>query len=162
MAPISPCPQCVKTLWQDVVRCIRVAMSANNGSEQTNNKNLNHMYHIMLESTARDLSIMQPLLIGRNYHLRRVIYYMCHTQRGVIYHMYDEKPWKHDDVITWKHIPHYWPFVRGIHRPPMDSPHKGWWLGVWCFLWSAPEQTVEQKIETPVIWDTIAVIMTSL
>ena len=23
----------------------------------------------------------------------------------------------------------------------------------WCFLWSAPEQTVEQTIETPLIWD---------
>ena len=35
----------------------------------------------------------------------------------------------------------------------------------WCFLWSAPEQTVEQIIETPVIWDDwddIALIMTSL
>ena len=24
---------------------------------------------------------------------------------------------------------------------------------LWCFLWSAPEQTAEQTIETPVIWD---------
>ena len=31
-----------------------------------------------------------------------------------------------------------------------------------CFLWSAPEQTAEQTIETPVIWDAIALIMTSL
>ena len=27
-----------------------------------------------------------------------------------------------------------------------------------CFLWSAPEQTFEQTIESPVIWDTIALI----
>ena len=33
---------------------------------------------------------------------------------------------------------------------------------LWCFLWSVPEQTVEQTIETVVIWDTIAPIMTSL
>ena len=33
---------------------------------------------------------------------------------------------------------------------------------LWCFLWSAPEQTVDQTMETPVIWDTIALIMTSL
>ena len=33
---------------------------------------------------------------------------------------------------------------------------------VWCFLWSAPEQTVEQTIETPVIRDAIALIMMSL
>ena len=33
---------------------------------------------------------------------------------------------------------------------------------LWCFLWSAPEQTVDQTIETPMISDTIAYIMTSL
>ena len=30
----------------------------------------------------------------------------------------------HDDVIKWKQFPRYWPFVRGIHRPPVNSPHK--------------------------------------
>ena len=34
-----------------------------------------------------------------------------------------------DDVIKWKHFPRYWPFVRGIHRWPVDSPHKGQWRG---------------------------------
>ena len=34
-------------------------------------------------------------------------------------------PAQHDDVIKWKHFPRYWPFVRGIHRPPVNSPHKG-------------------------------------
>ena len=34
---------------------------------------------------------------------------------------------KHDDVIKWKHLPRYWPFVRGIHRSPVNSPHKGQW-----------------------------------
>ena len=33
---------------------------------------------------------------------------------------------------------------------------------LWCFLWHVPEQTVEQTIETPVIWDAIVLIMTSL
>ena len=33
---------------------------------------------------------------------------------------------------------------------------------LWCFLWSAPEQKAEQTIETPLIWDAIALIMTSL
>ena len=31
----------------------------------------------------------------------------------------------HDDVIQWKHFPHYCPFVRGIHWSPVNSPHKG-------------------------------------
>ena len=33
---------------------------------------------------------------------------------------------------------------------------------LWCFLWSALKQTVEQAKETQVIWDAIALIMTSL
>ena len=32
-----------------------------------------------------------------------------------------------DDVTKWKHFPHYWPLVRGIHRSPVNSPHKGQW-----------------------------------
>ena len=27
----------------------------------------------------------------------------------------------------------YWPFVRGIHRSPVDSPHKGQWRGALIF-----------------------------
>ena len=36
---------------------------------------------------------------------------------------------QHDDVITWKHFPRHWPFVRGIHLSPDKSPHKGQWPG---------------------------------
>ena len=39
----------------------------------------------------------------------------------------------HDDVINWKHFPRYWPFVRGIHRSPVNSPHKGQWRGALMF-----------------------------
>ena len=39
----------------------------------------------------------------------------------------------HDDVIQWKHFPRYWPFVRGIHRSPVNSPHKGQWRGALMF-----------------------------
>ena len=39
----------------------------------------------------------------------------------------------HDDVIKWKQFPRYWPFVRGIHRSPVNSPHKGQWRGVLMF-----------------------------
>ena len=38
-----------------------------------------------------------------------------------------------DDVIKWKHFPCYWPFVRGIHRSPVNSPHKGQWRGALMF-----------------------------
>ena len=71
---------------------------------------------------------------------------------------YDVLP-LHDDVIKWKHFPRYWPFVRGIHRSPVNSQPKasdaafdvsfdlrlnkrlskqswGWWLETLsCSLW---------------------------
>ena len=40
---------------------------------------------------------------------------------------------QHDDVIKWKHFPRHWPFVRGIHRSPVNSPHKGQWRGALMF-----------------------------
>ena len=42
--------------------------------------------------------------------------------------------WIHDDVTKWKHFPRYWPFVRGIHRSPVNSPHRGYWRGALMFF----------------------------
>ena len=39
----------------------------------------------------------------------------------------------HDDVIKWRRFPRRWPFVRGIHRSPVNSPHKGQWRGALMF-----------------------------
>ena len=39
----------------------------------------------------------------------------------------------HDNVIQWKHFPRYCPLVRGIHRSPVNSPHKGRWRGALMF-----------------------------
>ena len=39
----------------------------------------------------------------------------------------------HDYVIKWKHFPHYWPFVWGIHRWPVTSPHRWQWRGAFMF-----------------------------
>ena len=54
---------------------------------------------------------------------------------------------QHDDVMKWKPFARYWPFVRGIHRSPVSSPHKGQSRGalmfslicVWINGWSASE-----------------------
>ena len=37
--------------------------------------------------------------------------------------------WRHQ----WIHFPRYWSFVRGIHRSPLNSPHKGQWRGALMF-----------------------------
>ena len=39
----------------------------------------------------------------------------------------------HDDVIKWKQFQRYWPFVLGIHRSQMNSPHKAPWRGALMF-----------------------------
>ena len=39
----------------------------------------------------------------------------------------------HDAVIKWKHFPPCWPFVRGIPRSSVNSPHKGQWRGAMMF-----------------------------
>ena len=47
---------------------------------------------------------------GNNFFRKKTTVYDC-GHRG--------------DVIKWKHFPCYCPFVRGIHRSPVNSPHKG-------------------------------------
>ena len=39
----------------------------------------------------------------------------------------------HDDPTKWKHFLRYWPFVQGIHRSSVNSPHKGHWRGTLMF-----------------------------
>ena len=46
---------------------------------------------------------------------------------------------RHDDVIKWKHFPRYWTFVWGIHRSPVNSPHKGQRRGALVFWVSIHE-----------------------
>ena len=53
---------------------------------------------------------------------------------------------------NWKHSQSWWRHQMEIvsvlpalcvGNSPVNSPHKGQWRGVWCFLWFAPENTVE-------------------
>ena len=45
-----------------------------------------------------------------------------------------EQVGSHDDVIKWKLFPRYWPCARGIHRSPVNSPHKASDHGLWFFF----------------------------
>ena len=51
----------------------------------------------------------------------------------------------HDDVIKWKHFPRYWPFVRGIHRSPVNSPHKSQWRGALMFSLICPNKQLSKQ-----------------
>ena len=67
----------------------------------------------------------------------------------------------HDDVIKWKHFPRYWPFVRGIHRSPLNSPHKGQWRGALIFSLICAWINDWVNNRGAGDWDTIVLIMTS-
>ena len=51
--------------------------------------------------------------------------FFCHHLRFAIHY---------DDLIKLKHFPRYWPFFRGIHRLPVDSPTKASDTELWCFF----------------------------
>ena len=49
-------------------------------------------------------------------------------------------------------FPHYWPFVWGIHRSPVNSPHKSQWHGAFsdvCFDLSLNKQSGGWWFEEP-------------
>ena len=52
--------------------------------------------------------------------------------------------------------------MRGTHQSPVDYPTEASDAELWCFLWSAPEQTLQQTIGTRVTRDAIAPILKSL
>ena len=58
-----------------------------------------------------------PILMPVSQHTATVV--LKRSQSGVSY----------DAVIK----PRYWPFVRRIHRSPVNSPHKGQWRGALMF-----------------------------
>ena len=65
------------------------------------------------------------------------LYWLVNGAPGIVVHTV----WYfhlHDGVIKWKYFPRYWSFVRGIHRSPVNSPHKGQWRGALMFslIWT--------------------------
>ena len=64
------------------------------------------------------------------YDMQITLKFLCISRLNIIV---SENPYIHDDVIKWKHFPRYWPFVRGNHRSPVTSPHKGQWRGTLMF-----------------------------
>ena len=71
-----------------------------------------------------------------SYHISFVYISPVRIDKGcllwIIGNVY-EIQFAYDHVIKWKHFPRYWPFVRGIHWSPVNSPHKGPWRGALMF-----------------------------
>ena len=79
---------------------------------------------LMLDGTT---PLPKPMLTYHQNGLCSIPWEQCHTQEVLMNLI-------HDDVIKWNHFPHYWPFVQGIHRSPVNSPHKGQWY--WALMFS--------------------------
>ena len=75
----------------------------------------------------------------------------------------------HHDISWWRHQIETFSALLAIceGNPPVTGNRwipltKASDAELWCFLRSALEQTVDQTIETPMIWNAIALIMTPL
>ena len=71
----------------------------------------------------------------------------------IVFEVEEPKRW----YIWWRHQIEIFSALlalcKGIRRIPLTKASDG---DLWCFLWSAPEQTMEHTIETPVIWNANA------
>ena len=68
------------------------------------------------------------------YFLRKTMYGPFNTHYHHVLFLIKYTIWiSHDDVIKWINFLRYWPFVRGLHRSPVNSPHKGQWRGALIF-----------------------------
>ena len=88
--------------------------------------------------------LKKQLIGNHNIDLVITVYYVLKHQGYPLglYTLSQMSLW-HDDVIKWKHFPRYWPFVRGIHRSPANSPHKGQWRGAYMLFVICAWKTVE-------------------
>ena len=70
-----------------------------------------------------DESLFEPKMVSLLTHI-------CFTQpKWVNRQIHISEIMSHDDVMKCKHVPRYWPFLRGIHRSPVNSPQNGQWRG---------------------------------
>ena len=76
--------------------------------------------------TSNGIPVIWDVLTVMYLHSNNDNNFLCHYLNLMEFYT-------HDDVIKWKHFPRYCPFVRGIHRSPMNSPHKGQWRGALMF-----------------------------
>ena len=97
---------------------------------------------VMQQTDICSPSYVMSVISGSLYRIRARLYPLQHYFRLImsVLHYSDVKGalttsqiTGNDDVIKWKHFPRNWPFVRKIHRSPVNFPHKGQWRGALMF-----------------------------
>ena len=86
---------------------------------------------LIVVALMNNVSMTMPALCSRTWNIVVAMRYHHNNLFRIVAFMKRCSP--HDDVIKWKHFPRYWPFVRGNHRSPVNSPHKGQWRGALMF-----------------------------
>ena len=96
-----------------------------------NNIYLTFVHHITLYLCVFGLHCtIMSLDIAIRYHIYdAVVQTICLMPEIIVAPGYHND----DDVIKWNYLPRYWPFVWGIHRSPVNSPHKGQRRGALVF-----------------------------
>ena len=119
--------------FQNVWRkpCLNLTCANYSTCKNPANPHLTHKKH--LKSTATPLFVQQLVWLTTKEISKLFItgllwgeWFLFVSQRG--------SNVEHDDVIKWKHFPRYWPFVREIHRSPVNFPHKGQWR--WALMFT--------------------------
>ena len=93
---------------------------------------------------------------------------MCDYTRNTIKNLYHNLLFELDKPVAWWR--HQIEKKNRVTGPLWGESTGHRWIPLtntgdaelWCFLSFAPEQKIEQAIETLVIWDAIALIMPSL
>ena len=80
--------------------------------------------HTQIHLDQHDLITFSPVSMSRTV----IAFSIKHDRISLLAPVFTSLPVRskknHDDVIKWKHFPRCWPFVRRIHRSPVNSPHK--------------------------------------
>ena len=95
-------------------------------------RNAKRYYKCIVITLGETSNLIMQYLHKLQYHINRPLIGPEYARLSK-YHGCD-CPGPHDDVIKWNsYLLRYWPFVRGIHRSPVNSPHKGQWRGALMF-----------------------------
>ena len=79
------------------------------------------------QSTTRTVPLKDVIYFSGAAYLHdelRVTKFLPHREDCDSWAIHSIITMRHADIIKWKYFPCYWPFVRGIHMSPVNSPHK--------------------------------------
>ena len=105
----------------------------------------------------KETKSLDDLYIHYTHHSNVIISRCCHTCHR---HFYAFPCW----LSSWwrNQMETLFSLLALCEGNPPVTLTKASDVHLWCFRWYTPEQTVVQTIETPVIWDAVELIITSL